>query len=239
MRLKKENERLDKIVKEKTLALQETITSLELSSMQKDVLMKEIHHRVKNNLQVISTLLNLQLSNIKDADAKRTIEEGVSRIGSIALIHHHLYKGENLTAIEIAGFADELFQQIFSVYKKDDQIIKLYNHIPATLLDIDTALPLGLILNELMTNSFKYAYNSVANGSIEIMLDCASGKYTLFYKDTGPGLSENYNYETAGSMGMRLIKNLSKQMGGGFSYRKADNCFVVSFLDANARKTIA
>ncbi len=113
---------------------------------------------MKNNLQVISTLLDLQLTKIEDDVARKSIEESISSISSIALVHYHLYKADQLTVIEMSHFAKELFEQVSSVYHQREQAVRLICNIPETNLDIDTALPLGLILNELMTNSFKYAF---------------------------------------------------------------------------------
>jgi len=204
-----------------------------------EMLMKEIHHRVKNNLQVIGTLLQLQLRNISDESAKLSIEEGISRISSIALIHQHLYQATNLTAIEFSGFAGELLQQVSAVYRKPDQKLDFRNEIPETWFDMDTALPLGLVLNELMTNSYKYAYQNTPVVKMDLKLILKGNEYMLEYCDNGPGLAHDYEVENAGSLGMTIIKSLSHQLGGSFIYRKSDNCFVVRFLNARARKNIA
>ncbi len=238
LRLRRENERLDSIVKEKTIALEGTISDLQLSFKQKDILMKEIHHRVKNNLQVIGTLLNLQMSKIQDEVARVSIEEGISRISSIALIHHHLYKGEHLTNIELSVFTRELVDQVSAVYKHEDQVVSLENKIPETPLDIDTAIPLGLILNELLTNSFKYAFKNERTCKLKIEITRQNSQYTLKYYDHGPGLPQGYIIETAGSLGMVLIKSLARQLAGDFSYDLASNCFIVHFIDGEARKKI-
>ena len=212
---------------------------MKVSSSQKDVLMKEIHHRVKNNLQIISALLNLQLAKISDESVRLLLEEGISRIGSIALIHHHLYKGDNLTAIELSAFTGELMEQVSTVYKKPGQNIALQNEIPETFLDIDTALPLGLALNELMTNSYKYAFDKVRNGTLNIKLSKQGNEYTLQYIDNGPGLPEHYDVQKVHSLGMILIKSLAKQLGGKFSYDRQKNSFIIIFKDVAARKSIA
>ncbi|SHL96913.1 sensor histidine kinase [Chitinophaga sp. CF418] len=238
-RFRKENIRLDSIVKQKTSELEQTISRLEISSQQKDVLMKEIHHRVKNNLQIVSTLLNLQLSNISDEKAKQSLEESVSRISSIALVHFQLYHKEDLTGIELSGFIYELLQQILSVYLKRGQKVHLQNDVTETWLDIDTALPLGLVLNELMTNSFKYAYKHQKEGRMKIELEQADDTLTLRYYDYGPGFPESYDLKTNKSLGITLIKSLTRQIGGNFSYNREDNCFLVTFLDTHTRKNIA
>ncbi len=236
--LQKENIRLDQIVKEKTFALEKTINELKLSSTQKDVLMKEIHHRVKNNLQVISTLLSLQLSKIADKEARTSIEEGISRISSIALVHYHLYKGDQLTSIEVSEFTNELFAQVSSVYERVGQAVKLKNNVSNTLLDIDTALPLGLMLNELMTNSFKYAYNNCTDCKMDVTLTHTGHIFTMQYCDHGPGLPDGYDVQNSEGLGITILKSLSKQLGGDFSYSKTNSCFTIYFLDAQARKAI-
>lgn len=238
-RLQKENIRLDSIVKQKTAELEQTIRQLEVSSQQKDVLMKEIHHRVKNNLQVISTLLNLQLANITDEKARQSLEESASRISSIALVHFQLYHKQELTAIELSNFIHELLQQVSPVYLKQGQDIHLQNDVAQTWLDIDTALPLGLVLNELMTNSFKYAYADTANCRMEIVLEQTGNSFTLRYRDHGPGLPEGYDPKTSKTLGMTLIKSLTRQLGGSFTYSRKDNCFLIMFLDTDTRKNTA
>lgn len=204
-----------------------------------ELLMKEMHHRVKNNLQIISALLNLQLADTPEESAKRSIEEGITRISSIALIHHHLYQQDGMSSIEISGFAKELLRQVFAIYSKHGQQLQEHFDIPAIQLDVDTAIPLGLILNELMTNSFKHAYNNTTVCVLVIKLFKENNKYIMEYKDSGPGLPEGFNIKKGNSLGLRLIENLSNQLAGDFNYRKADNCFVVSFKDTLARKKIA
>lgn len=238
IRLKAENERLDRIVRDQTSALKETISQLEFSSQQKDLLMKEIHHRVKNNLQVINVLLNLQLDGITDEAARKSIEEGISRISSIALIHHQLYRSNHIEAIELSSFASELLSQVASIYEQPGQKIILENLMPEILLDIDTALPIGLILNELMTNSFKYAFISAGKCIIKVMLEKADSGYRLRYCDNGPGLPDNYQVNASGSLGMVIIKNLTRQLAGNFDYHKNDNCFIINFKDTSERKNI-
>lgn len=204
-----------------------------------ELLMREMHHRVKNNLQVISTLLNLQLASIPDEHAKRSIEEGITRIGSIALIHHHLHQKDGLTSIEIAGFARELLKQVFAIYSKAGQQLEEYFEIPATRLDIDTAIPLGLMLNELMTNSFKYAYQNTPTCRLAIKLLKEEDRYIVEYRDYGPGLPLDFKAETSSSLGMQLIHNLSGQLAGSFYYNRAAGCFIVTFRDTAVRRKTA
>ena len=205
---------------------------------QKEVLMKEIHHRVKNNLQVISTLLDMQLLNITDAPARTAMTESTTRLKAILLIHQQLYRDEDISTIECAHFATDLFRQITTVFKQPGQEITLHNHIPTTILDIDTAVPLGLILNELMTNSHKYAFNGGA-GSIDISIQQTNHNYQLIYKDSGPGLPEEVDTKTLKSLGMKIMHGLAKQLGGTMLYDKEQKAFIINFKDLAGRKMIA
>ncbi|SFO75376.1 Two-component sensor histidine kinase, contains HisKA and HATPase domains [Chitinophaga sp. YR627] len=238
-RFRKENIRLDSVVKQKTAELEQTINQLKISGQQKDVLLKEIHHRVKNNLQVVSTLLSLQLSTVSDEKARQLLEESVSRISSISLVHFQLYHKDDLTGIELAGFIHELLQQIIPVYAKPGQHIHLQNDVASTWLDLDTAIPLGLILNELMTNSFKYAYGDNKEGFMKIILEQQGSTFMLHYYDNGPGLPDNYDLKINKSLGMTLIRSLTRQIGGSFSYIMKERCFLITFLDTHTRKNIA
>jgi two-component sensor histidine kinase len=209
----------------------------EILLRQKDDLMKEIHHRVKNNLQVISTLLDLQLNAVTDVNAKSAMTESSTRVRSISLIHQHLYQHTEAATIELFRFTGDLAQQVAAVFKHPGQSIAINNRIPETLLDIDTGISLGLILNELMTNSFKYAFPHGEEGVIEVWLKKHNHNYLLFYKDSGPGMNEAVLANTK-SMGMRLIKSLSKQLGGVCRYDAANKTFEISFKDEQERRLI-
>jgi two-component sensor histidine kinase len=207
----------------------------EILLRQKDMLMKEIHHRVKNNLQVIATLLDLQLQDITDEHAKEAMAESTTRVKSISLIHQQLYQHEDISSIEFSKFAGDLIGQVTSVFKKNDLNIVFGNDIPTTALDIDTAIPLGLILNELVTNSFKYAFTGNKNGTIDVTLR-KNGHYELTYADSGPGMPGG-EVSTVG-LGMKMMRGLSKQLGGALNYNKEERLFIVSFKDESGRKQI-
>ncbi len=228
------------------LALQNTIIEkqqqdLQKSLAEKDMLLKEIHHRVKNNLTVIGGLLELQSNGINNEEAKAAIAEGQGRVRSIALIHQRLYQHENLAAIEFSGFVKEMLQQVTSIFKQPGQILTTDIQVQETLLDVDTAVPLGLILNELLTNSYKYAFVPDKNGYISISLHTkAAGHFELIYRDNGPGLPEGFNLKKATSMGLRLIHRLSIQLGGGATWHMDEGCvFTISFTDTETRNAAA
>jgi two-component sensor histidine kinase len=211
---------------------------LNKSLQQKEVLLKEIHHRVKNNLSIISGLLDLQSSSTENEQAKLAMQESQNRISAIALIHQRLYQNENMGAIEIKGFVEDMYGQIATVFSSIDVKIKTTFIIPDVFLDIDTAVPLGLIINELITNSFKYAFNKANEGSIKINFEeNQTGHYTLTYNDNGPGLPASLDFAKGKTLGIRLIKLLSQQLSGKAVYENEDGSptFIITLKDSNTR----
>ena len=204
--------------------------------VQKEVLMKELHHRVKNNLQVISTLLELQQENVTDKAAKDAINESASRLRSILLIHQQLYTGDQLTEVDCAHFAAELMAQVKAIFSHPGQRIT-FSNMQQVVLDVDTSVQLGLMLNEMITNSFKYAFPG-ADGTISLRIETAGHQYKLYYTDSGPGLPEDldiYNPKTTG-LGMMILASLSRQLGGSFSYNNGNKTFIITFKDAEGNK---
>ncbi|MEO7309651.1 MAG: sensor histidine kinase [Chitinophagaceae bacterium] len=217
--------------------IQKQRTALEQSLGEKEMLLKEIHHRVKNNLTVIGSMLELQSNGIEDATARAALAAGQNRVSSMALIHQRLYQHENLAAIEFGGFVKDLTRQISSVFKKAAGEVQIEIQVGDTLLDIDTAMPLGLIMNELLTNSYKYAFNGAGTGAIYIELqELQAGIFILTYTDNGPGIASNIDPKTTRSMGLRLIHQLSRQLGGNATYQYANGTrFIIQFKDSNTR----
>ncbi len=205
---------------------------------QKEILMKEVHHRVKNNLQVVGTLLDLQLNTVSDEIARQAIKESGSRLKAMSLIHQQLYQQDNITQIECSNFANYLHAQLNAIFNKKGMEITWNNKIPPTILDIDTAVPLGLIINELITNSYKYAFSG-STGSIDVWLKQEIDGYKFFYRDSGPGLPTGVTTANLKSLGMLIIKSLSKQIGGAFTYLPEERTFVVAFKDSAGMKVNA
>jgi len=237
--LKLSNLLLEDKVKDRTLQLQKSLGEKEILLKEKDVLMKEIHHRVKNNLQVISGLLELQGKTLNDETAKNALTEGRSRVHSMALIHQNLYQFENLSSINMNRFVRSLCEQVSEVFQKEKQLVEVTFTIPETTeLDIDTAVPFGLILNELLTNSFKYAFNTKSGGKINIEASILhNGKYELTYFDNGPGLPVGFDLTKAKSLGMQLIYDLCRQIGGKIKYEyKNGGLFIITFANRETRK---
>jgi len=187
---------------------------IENALVEKDSLLKEIHHRVKNNLQMVSSLLSLQTKNTRSKAAIEALEEGKSRVKAMALIHQKLYQHDDLSVIEMQGYIESLINSVQSVYKKGGHNINITIDAEGVELDIDRAIPFGLILNELVSNSFKYAFpTDDENGKIYIHLRRTKGQEGFFeYTDNGVGLPEDTDQRANSSMGLRLMNRLANQL---------------------------
>lgn len=189
---------------------------IEAALVEKDSLLKEIHHRVKNNLQMVSSLLSLQTKNTRSKAAIQALEEGKSRVKAMALIHQKLYQNEDLSVIEMQGYIESLINSVQSVYKKGGHNINIIIDAEGVELDIDRAIPFGLILNELVSNSFKYAFpdevRKETEEKISIYLSKDSEKGYFEYSDNGVGLPEESDLNQNASMGIRLMNRLANQL---------------------------
>lgn len=183
---------------------------------EKEFLVKEIHHRVKNNLQVLSSLLHLQSRHIQNDAALDAVREGQNRVEAMGLLHQKLYMGDNLAAVEMREYLVGLGDILLDSFGIDDGRVGIVYHVPELRLDIDTAIPIGLIFNELMTNSLKYAFPNGQKGTIEIRLErTAGGKLHLSVSDNGVGKSAA---PTGTSFGTHLVEILSKKLKGAPQY---------------------
>jgi two-component sensor histidine kinase len=202
---------------------------------EKEALLKEIHHRVKNNLEVISSLLMLQTKSIKDEKSKAALSEGQSRVQSIALIHHKLYRTDNMATVEMKGFASDLYKQVADVFKKrDEQVVFIVSGNEMTV-NTDTAVPHGLILNELFTNAFKYAVHSGRENVISLQLVefpvANETNCKIIFRDNGEGMPADFKIEETGSLGMKVMQLLTKQIGGNLKhYNDAGAVFEIEFI---------
>lgn len=197
---------------------------IEASLVEKDSLLKEIHHRVKNNLQMVSSLLSLQTKNTRSKAAVMALEEGKSRVKAMALIHQKLYQNDDLSVIEMQGYIESLINSVQSVYKKGGHNINITIDAEGVELDIDRAIPFGLILNELVSNSFKYAFPDDAeddgNGKIYIHLNKNGEQGYFEYSDNGIGLPQDTDVRENPSMGIRLMDRLVNQLQSSLNIDK-------------------
>lgn len=211
---------------------------LMIKNKEKEVLLREIHHRVKNNFQTISSLLDFQLKDIEDQKAISRIREGQSRLKSMSLIHEKLYQNqEDVATVNLHDYTVQLSKQILGIYGKEDVQVEV--EIDKIELDIDTAIPLGLILNEVITNSCKYAFEQ-GNGLLKIVAQkIKSGQYHLTIQDNGPGLPDNLQLKNLSSLGMKLITRLTKQLHGDVQFlNESGVCIQIQFKDTFERKLI-
>ncbi|MGD1844900.1 MAG: sensor histidine kinase [Salibacteraceae bacterium] len=205
---------------------------------EKALLLKEVHHRVKNNFQIVSSLLELQSKGIEDEKARELAEEGKNRVKSMALIHQRLYQNDDLL-IYFDEYIDKLVKEISAMYgTKENTEIDL--KVPKLGFDVDTAIPLGLIVNELVTNAFKYGFSDTQQ-QLKISLDQSENDlYRLTVKDNGAGLAPGFDVTKARSLGLRLVRRLSKQLQGKVDYQHNGGAvFTVFFKDTNARAEVA
>lgn len=194
---------------------------VEKSLHEKEYLLKEIHHRVKNNLQIVSGILQLQAVHSTNKEIKHIMNESQNRIQSMALIHQMLYQNEDIRNIPFKQYVQKLSHQILSSLMVDSKRIKINIIVKEVYLDVETAIPLSLIVNELLTNAIKYAYPEEATGQIDVWLKNDSGNdYQLIVSDDGVGLPEGFNITNTNTLGLQLVNMLSKQLKSELKYRR-------------------
>jgi len=179
---------------------------------EKEILLREIHHRVKNNLQFISSLLNLQTEHIDDEKALSALQEGQDRVQSMALIHQNLYQEDNLTGVKVKDYFIKLIRNLFDSYNIRKNQIELELEVEDLNLDVDTVIPIGLIINELVSNSLKYAFPGKRQGIILIKLQEMDEQLELTVRDNGKGISSQEMEQLGSSFGYRLIKVFQNQL---------------------------
>jgi len=200
------------------------------SLKEKDVLLKEIHHRVKNNMQIISSLLRLQSKDIQDEITQKIFDVSQNRIRSIALIHETLYQSEDLGHIDFSRYIQKLATHLISIYRPVGQGVELNLEVKNVFLDINKAIPCGLIINELVSNSLKHAFPGNRTGEIHIILEAEDGKYKLQVKDTGIGFPEEIDFKETESLGLQIVNDLVMQLDGKIQLmRKGGTIFCVAF----------
>jgi len=194
---------------------------IETALGEKEALLKEIHHRVKNNLQVISSILNMQSRASASPEMLSVIQEGQSRVKAMALIHQKLYQTEKLSEIDFIEYAEELLEHLSSIFQgASGKEISRKVTASDIKLDIDVAIPLGLILNELISNAYKYAFEGRERGEISVELKRTSeGNLQLEVADNGNGLPLDFDLERAKSLGLKLVNILTRQLNGQMSFQ--------------------
>jgi len=188
---------------------------LEASIKEKEVLLKEVHHRVKNNMQVISSILNLQSSYIEDETALAILRESQDRIKSMSFVHESLYQSKTLSEVNFSEYVQNIARNLFHSYGRPEGGLSLDFDLEEVFLNLDTSIPCGLIINEVVSNSLKYAFQGREKGVIRIEFSkLADGKLKLIVSDNGIGLPDNFDIENAESLGLQLVTTLVTQVSG-------------------------
>lgn len=197
-------------------ALAESRQHLQLSLREKELLLLEIHHRVKNNLLVVGSLLRLQSTTTEDRRAKAAMMSMRNRVHSMALIHESLYRSDNLAAVDIAAYANKLCSQLLSALAITDGAVKLRLDIALMCLEIDRAIPFGLLVNELVSNALKHAFPKGRSGEVLVSLQplAEAQGWRLRVADNGVGLPPDFDLMQTTSMGLKLVADLTRQLGG-------------------------
>ncbi|MFN6513667.1 MAG: PAS domain S-box protein [Nostoc sp. CreGUA01] len=225
------------------VAVQQDITEhkqaeekIKVSLKEKEVLLKEIHHRVKNNLGIVSSLLQMQCRRTQDPQVSAILRDSQNRIASIALVHEKLYRSEDLADIDFAQYIPDLTTHLFDSYNVSSSQIKLKIQVDNASLDIETAIPCGLIINELVSNALKYAFVDNREGEIEVKFyqdsECT---LILIIRDNGIGLPENFDTKKAKTLGITLVQGLVKQLRGKLEINSHQGTqFKISFTNSGA-----
>jgi PAS domain S-box-containing protein len=195
---------------------EETLKSLK----EKEVLLKEVHHRVKNNLQVISSILNLQTAYLKDRSTINLLKECQNRIKTMAFIHESLYQNKDFSQINFSEYIITLVKNLFYSYEANQQKIRTNFAVDTIFLNLDLSIPCGLIVNELVSNALKYAFDDGREGTIFITLKKEKGKIKMVVADNGKGMPDSINFRNTETLGLQLVTTLTEQINGTISMNK-------------------
>jgi two-component sensor histidine kinase len=198
-------------------ASEHTTAKLRASEERKEALLREVHHRVKNNLAVICSLFYLQSTHTKDDETVQIFRDMENRVHSMALVHERLYDSENLARVNFAEYAEALALDILSSHGRPTVAVCLKSELEPIIMGIDLAVPCGLILNELVSNALKHGFPNGARGEIRMTLRSGpQGTCTLCVEDSGVGIPADLDVDMNNSLGLRLVRSLTKQIRGAF-----------------------
>jgi PAS domain S-box-containing protein len=193
---------------------QQAEEKIRASLKEKEVLLQEIHHRVKNNLQIISSLLNLQSGYSKDRETMEMFTDSQNRIRSMALVHEQLYQSKDLSRIDFTEYLKHLVHQLFRSYGADTRLIEFNLTAEQAFFDLERAIPCGLIINELVSNSLKHAFPGNREGKLNIDLHKDDGGHTLTVSDNGVGMPDKVDFRNTKTLGLQVVNTLVDQLDG-------------------------
>ncbi len=204
---------------------------IEDSLREKEVLLREIHHRVKNNMQVISSLLSLQSKDIEEENILKIFKESQRRIRTMAMVHEKLYGSEDLSKVDFSKYISSLVQYLFHSFGIDSEKISIKQDVKKIFLDINTAIPVGLLTNELISNSLKHAFPEGGKGEVEVSMERRDdGKIRLMVSDNGVGIEDELDLNKIGSFGLQLVKMLTEQLHGDIKVESNEKTsFIITF----------
>ena len=230
------------VKKKQNLQLEKQQFIIQNQSVEKDVLIREIHHRVKNNLQIVSSLLNLQANSVADKGALEALRESHNRVKTISILHQKLYSFGELSVILLEDYIQQLWSHLRNVYNAGHIDLKMSILPKGLMLDMEKAIPIGLIVNELITNSVKYAFTeNTLNAQIHISCsDNADGFYTLTVSDNGKGMPEGFDPASTSNLGFRILIELSRQLKVTAQFSNSlGTCFTLVFpYSGNSEKSV-
>jgi PAS domain S-box-containing protein len=188
---------------------------IKASLEEKDALLQEIHHRVKNNLQIVSSLFYLQAARMDDPLTRQIFEDSQSRISSMALVHDTLYRSQDFARIDFSTYVQNLTAHLFHTYRLRSELVKLEVQVDrGVMVSLDQAIPCGLILNELMTNALKHGFPQEQQGSVRVTLSQLAEQICLTVQNDGNGLPDYFELQTSEFMGLKLVQALVEQIQG-------------------------
>ncbi|MBI4813002.1 MAG: PocR ligand-binding domain-containing protein, partial [Methanobacterium sp.] len=241
--LMKHERTIETIVSQASMALQRSFAekAIKESLDEKEVLLREIHHRVKNNMQIINSLLSLQSQHVEGEETLDVLKESQGRVRSMAMIHEKLYQSPNFTKIDFKDYIEKLASNLIYTYQVQARDIKQVFDVKDVEMNIDTAIPCGLIINELVTNSLKYAFpqSSDTNGIIKIELNQEEDHFKLVISDNGVGLPSHIQPENTETLGLQLVNNLVNQLEGTIKIDRTHGTkFTIIFTELNYKERI-
>jgi two-component sensor histidine kinase/CheY-like chemotaxis protein len=206
---------------------------IRITLKEKETLLKEIHHRVKNNMQVISSLISLQAQQATEPETVEMLKESQSRIRSMALIHEKLYRSDSLAEISFRDYVDSIVDELLGMFNVAPGAITITTDVENVLFGVDTAIPCALIINELVSNSLKHAFPDGAPGEVTIALHQINGTCELTVADNGVGPPPNFDFRATDSLGMQLVTALINQLDGTITLdRTKGTTFIITFTQA-------
>jgi PAS domain S-box-containing protein len=218
-------------------ALKQAEEKIKASLLEKETMLKEIHHRVKNNLQVISSLLNMQSTYLEDGKARQALQESIARVRTMAMIHTQLYQSQDLTKVDFGFFIRDLIGNISQSYGRAESHVKINVDTDKTRFGIDASIPCGLILNELVSNALKHAFPNEKEGKINITMRSKDDRVALTVQDNGIGFPTSVDFTKVKSLGLQLVNALVGQMNGKIDIQvDGGTTWTIAFTVKNERE---